>query len=154
MPPAGWGVDEVSPGPSGGTTDLDPVFQPRETELWFPTSDLCGNRHAPGQWERGFVGTRGCGAGRAHSMLSVQSGLQACQSPVISFWLSASPLWAVGPAAGRATWTAWWLLWLRPVRSSCPEKLPPLVLGTAPGLQHRNPALPDSVWLQVCPGWF
>lgn len=64
-------VDEVTPGPSGGSTDPDPVFQPRETELWFPTSDLCGNRHAPGLWEPGFVGTRGCSARSAHSMLSV-----------------------------------------------------------------------------------
>lgn len=62
MPPAGWEVDEVPPDPQEErSTDLDPVFQPRETELWFPTSDLCSNRHDPGLWERGFVGTWVCG---------------------------------------------------------------------------------------------
>ena len=72
MLPAGWEVDEVPPDPQEErSTDLDPVFQPRETELWFPTSGLCSHRHDPGLWERGFVGTQGCGAASAHSMLSV-----------------------------------------------------------------------------------
>ncbi|CAI9154163.1 unnamed protein product [Rangifer tarandus platyrhynchus] len=104
MPPAGWEVDEVPPGSSGGSTDLDPVFQPRETEFWFLTSDLCSNRHAPGHGPRcwksrvdGFFGPVLLDALTPRSSLpgaadapGLQHGNPALPDPA---WLQVRPAW-------------------------------------------------------------